>query len=333
MITVTFYYLPASEECERVRGLLDGLQSEAPHQLVAINIAADPNLNSLYAGRIPLVQVGPYTLEGTINRERLVVALGAARDRAKQLERIDQKAFQDKLNKGHTFTSSDRLSIWISNYYIHGFNLLLFLYFGLSFVAPVLMKVGAVIPASIIYRVYSPLCHQLAYRSWFLFGEQAFYPRALAAVPGVLTYEQVTNLDSTDVYAGRDFIGNATVGYKGALCQRDVAMYCSMWLFGVVFWIGKRRIRPLPWYLWVLIGLVPIGLDGFSQLPSVIAGLPAWLPIRESNPFLRTVTGSLFGIMTAWYLFPLIEESMRETRRMMTRKQAIASQASISGRD
>jgi uncharacterized membrane protein len=259
--------------------------------------------------------------------------LGAARDRASQLERIDQKAFQDKLSKGHSFTSSDRLSIWISKNYIHVFNLLLFLYFGLSFLAPMLMKAGAVVPAGLIYRIYSPLCHQLAYRSWFLFGEQAFYPRALAGVPGVLTYEQVTNQDSTDVYAGRAFLGNESVGYKGALCQRDVAMYFSLWLFGVVFWITKRRIRPLPWYLWVLVGLVPIGIDGFSQLPSVISSLPSWLPIRESNPFLRTVTGSLFGIMTAWYLFPLIEESMSETRRMMTRKQAIASQVGISGRE
>jgi uncharacterized membrane protein len=331
MITVTFYYLPESKECEVVRGFLDSLQSESPHQLVMIDIATDTHLKALYSGRVPVVQVGPYTLEGTITRERLMVALGAARDRASQLERIDRKSYQDKLSKGHSFTSSDRLSVWISNNYIHGFNLLLFLYFGLSFLAPILMKVGATAPANLIYRVYSPLCHQLAYRSWFLFGEQPFYPRALAAVPGVLTYEQVTSQDSADIYAGRAFVGNETAGFKSALCQRDVAMYASMWLFGIVFWLGKRRIRALPWYLWVVVGLVPIGLDGFSQLPSVIAGMPAWLPIRESNPFLRTVTGSLFGIMTAWYLFPLIEDSMRETHRMMTRKQAIASQARISG--
>jgi uncharacterized membrane protein len=142
-----------------------------------------------------------------------------------------------------------------------------------------------------------------------------------------LTYEQVTSLDSTDVFAARDFIGNATVGYKVALCQRDVAMYASMWMFGLVFWITGRRARPLPWYLWVVLGMGPIALDGFSQLPSVMAGLPSWLPIRESNPFLRTLTGSLFGVMTAWYLFPLIEASMLETKRLMTRKQAIASQA------
>jgi uncharacterized membrane protein len=191
------------------------------------------------------------------------------------------------------------------------------------------MKNGSEAAAGIIYKIYGPFCHQLAYRSWFLYGEQAFYPRELAAVPGVLTYEQVTGLTAQDVIGGREFLGNAQTGYKVALCQRDVAIYLSMLGFGLVFWLTKYRIRSLPWYLWVVVGLIPIGIDGFSQLPSVIAGLPSWLPIRESNPFLRTVTGGLFGIMTAWYLFPLIYESMRETYRMMTRKQAISSQAGI----
>ena len=56
------------------------------------------------------------------------------------------------------------------------------------------------------------------------------------------------------------------------------------------------------------------------------ANLPAWVPMRESTPFLRTLTGGLFGWMTAWYLFPMIEETMRETRRILQRKFAIAEQ-------
>jgi hypothetical protein len=63
-----------------------------------------------------------------------------------------------------------------------------------------------------------------------------------------------------------------------------------------------------------------------SQLPSVVANLPNWLLIRESSPFLRTLTGGMFGWMTAWYLFPMIEETMRETRRIMQRKFAVAEQ-------
>jgi uncharacterized membrane protein len=332
MITVTLYYLPDSPECDEVRDRLESLQSDQPHQLVSINVGVEAGLRKLYEGRVPVVQVGPYTLESVVTRERLAVAIGAARDRAAQLEKIDQKTYQEKLVRGHSFTSGDRLSVWLADNYIHLFNLLILAYFGLAFLAPVLMKTGATGAAQLIYRLYSPLCHQLSYRSWFLFGEQAFYPRELAEIEGMITYEQATNLDSKDLYAARDFNGNAVMGFKVALCQRDVAMYVSMWIFGMVFWLSGRRIRPLPWYLWVLIGLVPIGVDGFSQLPGALNSLPDWLPVRESNPFLRTVTGGLFGVMTTWYLYPLIEQSMGETKRLMTRKQASATQ-SAAGRE
>ena len=47
------------------------------------------------------------------------------------------------------------------------------------------------------------------------------------------------------------------------------------------------------------------------------------MPVRESTPIIRTITGVLFGFTTAWYIYPLIEETMLETRRMLTRKIAI----------
>ena len=39
------------------------------------------------------------------------------------------------------------------------------LYVGLPFLAPVLMHVGATGPAQAIYTVYSPMCHQFAFRA------------------------------------------------------------------------------------------------------------------------------------------------------------------------
>jgi len=190
------------------------------------------------------------------------------------------------------------------------------------------MKLKAEMPAKIIYTVYSPLCHQLAFRSFFLFGEQPYYPRQLANVPGVITYETLTGDTKIDLYRARSFIGNETTGYKVAICERDVAIYGSLLLFGIFFAITGRKIKTLPWYFWILIGLIPIGLDGFSQLPS-LAGWDflKWLPIRESTPFLRVLTGTLFGTTTGWYLYPLIEESMRETHMIMLRKMAVVEQA------
>ena len=40
--------------------------------------------------------------------------------------------------------------------------------------------------ANVVYKMYSPLCHQWAFRSFFLFGEQAYYPHAAAGIPGVI---------------------------------------------------------------------------------------------------------------------------------------------------
>ena len=78
----------------------------------------------------------------------------------------------------------------------------------------------------------------------------------------------------------------------------------------------------------MLIGLIPIGLDGFSQLFSQIEWpwLSSILPYRESTPFLRVLTGGLFGLAVAWFTYPLIEESMSETRQFFIKKFATISQ-------
>jgi uncharacterized membrane protein len=210
-------------------------------------------------------------------------------------------------------------------------NLFIFLYAGLPFLAPVLMKANIIAPAKVIYAIYSPLCHQLAFRSWFLFGEQPFYPRDLAGVKGVKTFEEVSGIPASDIFGARDFIGNPVIGYKVALCERDTAIYASMFLFGFLFMITGRRLKTIPWYLWVVFGLIPIAIDGFSQLPGLSGGLlPSWVPIRESTPLLRVITGTLFGGTTAWYLFPLIEESMRETRQFLASKKVIVDQIAFN---
>jgi uncharacterized membrane protein len=81
--------------------------------------------------------------------------------------------------------------------------------------------------------------------------------------------------------------------------------------------------------LWILIGMAPIGLDGFSQLFSQMewSWLASILPYRESTPFLRVLTGGLFGFSTAWFAYPYMEESMSETRQFLIKKFAAISQS------
>jgi uncharacterized membrane protein len=118
--------------------------------------------------------------------------------------------------------------------------------------------------------------------------------------------------------ASSKFVGNEVVGYKIALCERDMAIYGSIFLFGIIFGLTGRRIKALPWYIWVLVGLVPIGLDGLSQLLSQ-PPFSFWA-FRESTPFFRVVTGFLFGFTTAWFGYPLVEQAMADSRQLMAAK-------------
>jgi uncharacterized membrane protein len=132
----------------------------------------------------------------------------------------------------------------------------------------------------------------------------------------------------------RSFLGNEQVGYKIAVCQRDVAIYIAIIVFGLLFAITGRRLKPLHWIAWLLIGIVPIGLDGFSQLFSQLnlsflnLDINAIFPYRESTPFLRVLTGALFGFATAWFGLPYMETSMRETREILVRKFLFIEQSS-----
>jgi uncharacterized membrane protein len=225
------------------------------------------------------------------------------------------------------------------------------IYAALPWVAPTLMKLGLTAPASVLYTLYSPMCHQFAFRSIFLFGEQPFYPRAAAGTPyqpfepyalvddtyqeqfgywhnywlnrpldRALTSEDLNDFSVWMQFAARDFRGNEQMGYKTTLCARDVAIYSALFLGGCLYAMPKvrRRLRPMPILLYVFVALGPIGLDGFSQLLSY-PPFNFW-EIRETAPFFRIATGAIFGLMNVWLAFPYMEMSMRDTYRQIEAK-------------
>jgi uncharacterized membrane protein len=332
MLVVTLYSKKDCSICGEAREMLLKINEQIPHQLVELDIESDPSLQEKVGESIPVLQIGPYVLKWPFTEQEIRVSLGAASDRQQYYEQVGDHRYRDRIKRGRSISGTDRFSYWLSTKYMWIISVLLFIYVGLPFLAPVLMHFNIQGPAKVIYSVYSPLCHQLGFRSVFLFGEQTVYPRALAHVPGLITYEEITHQDEVDVLAARKYLGNAVVGYKTALCQRDLAIYGSLFLFSFLFIVTGRKIKPIPWYLWVFVGLVPIAIDGLSQLPGIAANLmPSWLPVRESIPALRYLTGALFGFTTGWYLFPMLEETMRETARMLSRKFSIVKQLEESG--
>ncbi len=329
MPTITFYYKKSDPELDSIKEKLAKLNQEIPFQLIEICLDDDPDLASRYDDRTPAMQIGPYRLTEPFDEVNIRVALSAVKDREASL---DQEGMKKRNQRLTTISGLEKFSYWLSKNYMLFISFVLFLFLLFPFLAPVMMKNGQPSGANAIYKVYSIFCHQLAYRSFYLYGEQAFYPREIANVPGVITYEQATGMNSQDISFARQFVGNELMGYKIGICQRDIAIYTSFLLAALIFQFSGKKWKSLPWYWWVLIAVLPIGLDGVSQMPSLSAGWPGWLPIRESTPYLRVLTGALFGFGTSWFVYPLMEESMKETRAAMAQKFAIKRKLMKQGR-
>lgn len=330
MYTVTLYTRKNDARSDQARADLESIQGKYPHRLVEVDVDLDPAIEKKYGSQVPVVEAGPYRLPAPFDKQKLMMTIGAASDRRGQLDTLGREDHHDRVERGGQITFADRAMYWIAKHYLAVLNAVMFLYFGLPILAPVLMNAGATGPANVIYTVYKPLCHQFGFRSFFLFGEQPVYPLEEARVHGLLTFDEVTGFEDLHNPAGvarfqaREFTGNETVGYKMALCERDMAIYSAIFLFGVLYALAGRKIKPLHWMLWILIGMGPIGLDGFSQLFSQMewTWLSGILPYRESTPLFRVLTGALFGFATAWFAYPSIEESMSETRQFFLKKFA-----------
>lgn len=190
----------------------------------------------------------------------------------------------------------DGAVLWIARHWLALFNALVALYLLLPFLAPALANAGLTRPASLIYSVYSATCHQLPERSYFLFGERPFYSLSSLETGGLP--------EDQGLFQRRAFRGNDSTGYKIAVCQRDVAIYGSVVLAGLLFGILRGRAGGIGLKVYLLL-LIPIALDGLSQL----------FGLRESNWWLRTVTGALFGGASVWLAYPYIEAAMRDVVR------------------
>ena len=187
----------------------------------------------------------------------------------------------------------DGVVIWIARHWLALFNGVVALYLLLPILAPALATAGLTAPASLLYSAYSVTCHQLPDHSYFLFGEKPFYSVSALEARGLE--------EGLGLLQRRAFRGNEVSGYKIAICQRDVAIYGSVVLAGLLFGLLRTRIRAPSLKIYLLF-LIPIALDGLTQL----------FGLRQSNWWLRTLTGALFGGASVWLAYPYLEEAMRD---------------------
>ena len=94
------------------------------------------------------------------------------------------------------------------------------------------------------------------------------------------------------------------LGQQMAYCQRNTAIYTTMFLAGL--WYARRRWRApaLPLWAYALVAL-PMALDGGSAL----------VGLRDSTPALRTLTGALLGVGTVWFAYPLVDRLLAAPAR------------------
>lgn len=202
----------------------------------------------------------------------------------------------------------DHVVLFITRHWLSLAIFFMAIFAGLPFLAPIFMHYGLTSLGDLIYKAYSLTCHQLAYRTYFFFGEKPAYD--LAALQNALN---VSN-PGTDMQYWRDFIGNAQLGYKMAWCERDVAIYVAMAFTFIGFGFIRSRVKFLDWRIYLLF-VLPMAIDGTWQLFTSPLDILPFIPLHESTPELRAITGVLFGFGSVWLVFPYVEQAMRDAYR------------------
>lgn len=307
------YYRKSDFEIEPLQNSISDICKRFNLEFLTIDVEKIENLDENPSTITPSLRVGPYYLKYPFTLLDVEIAVNAFMSKNEIETNKNIRGIKQK----------NSIGLFLANNYPMLIAGLIFLFVGGSILAPVLASSGKTKAANGLYAFYSVFCHQLAFRSFFIFGDQAAYPRELANIENLTTYEEQFNDQFLDVEKASKTIGNNESGYKIAICERDFAIYSSLGLAALAFQLLKKKTKQIPWYWWFVIALVPIAIDGFSQLPGVSTGWPAWLPKRESTPFLRVLTGTLFGGVTGLYMFPLMEDSLKETRYMLTRQREI----------
>jgi uncharacterized membrane protein len=207
---------------------------------------------------------------------------------------------------------------WLSHHWLAWFIVASGVWVALPWLAPVLMHTGQTQAAWLIYLLYSPQCHQLPQRSYFLFGDQPMVPlQQILAVTG-----------ARDPLSLRWFVGTPALGWKVAWSDRMVSLYTPLFLGAVLYALSGRRWAPVRWRWTLALPYLPLLLDGGTHmlddaLRNGFRTTNAWLVMLTENAlaptfyagdalgtfnwWLRLLTGLLAGVAFAWQVYPHLD--------------------------
>ena len=216
----------------------------------------------------------------------------------------------------------------ISKHWLEVFLIIYGLWVFSPFLAPLFMHAGWAGVGKAFYLIYSFFCHQLPERSYFLFGQKNMYS---------LVEIQAAWQNTSDPLILRQFIGNPSMGWKVAWSDRMVSFYTSIWLFAVLWYPFRYKIKRLPWWGFLLL-LFPMVVDGGSHAVSDLAGIGQgfrdtnmWLTVLignslpasfyagdalgSFNSWMRSATGILAGLAIVWLAFPYFYAELKSRSR------------------
>ncbi len=221
-----------------------------------------------------------------------------------------------------------RIVLGLSRHWLLLVNLLIALWVGLPWLAPVFMHWEWAGAADAIYFVYSLQCHQLPERSFFLFGTKPMY--SLVEIQSVWQ-----NTDNPFIL--RQWIGNVDMGWKVAWSDRMVSMYTTLFLSSLGYGLLRKRLKHLRLRVFFLL-ILPMAIDGTTHAISDLAGIGqgfrdtnVWLQVLTNNAFpitfyqgdalgsfnswMRLITGILFGIALVGFAYPYVNDSFADIVR------------------
>ena len=195
------------------------------------------------------------------------------------------------------------------------YMLLMLAFNAIIWVGPVLQMAHSPL-AEPLYAGLGYTCHQLDSRSICLFPNSTrlitdcslqdgkFHPYKNEIVPGIpLGYAD-----------GYPLYSNGPIGYKVPVCARDIGIYGGMVLGGLLWlWLIPRlKMDPADWPhpIWLIWALIPLAIDGFTQLFG-------W---QESSNAVRLWTGLLVGVAMAFYALPSFYILLRSEKGKKTKE-------------
>ncbi|MDD5096551.1 MAG: DUF2085 domain-containing protein [Candidatus ainarchaeum sp.] len=137
-----------------------------------------------------------------------------------------------------------------------------------------------------LYSFYGLSCHQ-------------FISRSICYFPGY-GISDCTSAAGLAPYRIHITEKNGMVGYPFPVCARDLGIYLAALASGLLLiFLKKENMMEIPNPLFFILALVPIALDGGTQL----------IGLRESTNFLRLLTGGIAGFAFSFYCVPLMNRA------------------------